>query len=1234
MRKVLLLIFIIVFSFGFTYSQRKDQNPNVDYNIDNQGYWKKMAEKGYISLNPVIEVPKAIYKSSKINSKSVKTEDSPDVAITTEIEQTETSVFVDPSDNNHVLNSNNSGNSGSFYGTSSLFTTDGSQNPWDGTVQSAGGGNSGDPAALIGLNGRRYIGFINSASNQGVAYSDNGTTWTSVVAGTTSGSVLDKNHLWVDNSSSSPYVGNVYDAWTDFGGSMNYRIGFVRSTDNGLNYSTPINLSSAVGGYLHQGVNINSGPNGEVYVIWTIYDSSGSLSEDAIGFAKSMDGGATFGSATRIIDNTRGIRDHGVAKNMRVNSFPVMATNMQNGEIYVVFSNIGFPGTNTGSNISVYMIKSSDNGDSWSTPVRVNQGPNTNGKEAYLPWITCDPQTGTLSVIYYDDRDVSSTQVETWVSNSFDGGDTWDAFRVSDVAFTPSPLPGMATGYMGDYLGISANGGKVYPVWPDNRTGTLYTYCSVYETNNRARPTDLNVVLTNDVTGQTDLSWSFSESKTLQHFVIYRDDVVMGTSTTTTFTDILPVHGTYSYSVTAMHNSGESSASTKSVTWGSPNVVVNPISLSETLLTNQTSVKTITVSNTGQLDLTYNVNTEITSKGKSPKAYCSASGGGDEYISGVVFGTINNTGTAASGYSDYTAMSTDVDGGSTYQLTVNNGNSYSSDDWGVWIDWNQDEDFDDAGENVVCETSEGGDQVSWNITVPNEALGGPTRMRIRLKYSGSDCGSPCGTTTYGEVEDYTVNVNAWLKTENTEGIIIPGQTATIPVTFISTDLAEATYTANITINSNDSDEGQIVVPVTLEVVGTLALATNPFADDNTVCSGSTTTLHANTTGGSGTYTYIWTSTPAGFNSTDENPEVTVTENIVYHVTTNDGTSDITGDVNVNIFDALAQADMPTGTDTEFCQDGTNTLYQTNVVTGADSYLWALSPSNAGVISGNGVIANINWSSDFSGNASLTVAAINSCGNGTASNPLTIIVNPLPVLTLNSFDDLCVDADMITLSGGLPIGGTYYVNYEIATSFTPSIVGVGNHIITYSYSDGTCENSIEEMIRVNDLPEVTLDAFSNVNDLTPAFTLTGGSPSGGTYSGDGVSGGMFDPAIAGIGTHTITYTYSDGNNCENSASQDIIVEEGVGIKEVLGDIKFNIYPNPSNNTLFLKVNSLENQKLTVLIINQIGVTVINKEVFVNKSSKTKFELNNLSSGIYFMNVRGDKVNFTRKIVIQK
>jgi len=138
--------------------------------------------------------------------------------------------------------------------------------------------------------------------------------------------------------------------------------------------------------------------------------------------------------------------------------------------------------------------------------------------------------------------------------------------------------------------------------------------------------------------------------------------------------------------------------------------------------------------------------------------YCSASGGGDEYISGVEIGSISNTGTGADGYHDYTALSTDLyQGQSGASITITNGASYGSDDVGVWIDWNQDSDFDDADENVVCD-ADGGGQGTFTFDVPAGATLGNTVMRVRIKYFDSDCGSPCSTTSYGEVEDYTINI--------------------------------------------------------------------------------------------------------------------------------------------------------------------------------------------------------------------------------------------------------------------------------------------------------------------------------------------------------------------------------------------------------------------------------------------------------------------------------------------
>lgn len=1150
---ILTLIFVLTSIQIFAQNQKKDDKSIIDHRIDNMGYWMKLAKEGKVPYNPVVKMGGAKYKGNAVNSKSVNTEDSPDVVI---IEgnntQSEISVFVDPNDNQHVLNSNNStdwtGSSvNNLYGTDALFTEDGGST-WAGSYEGTGGGNSGDPAAAIDLDGKMFVGNIkNSSMQQGVAYSDdNGATWTNVTVG--SNSNLDKNHLCIDNSITSPYSGYIYSAWTDFG-LADPHVEIVRSTDHGLNWSSPVEISNSP---FDHGVNIQTDAAGNVYVIWAEYNNWPNP-EDAVGMVKSTDGGATWSSPVEIITELKGTRNNDPLAH-RTNSFPVMSIDQNNGNIYVVWSNYGIPGTNSGDWVNAYMIKSIDGGTNWSSPIQVSQSPNIDGTFSYLPWIACDPETGHLGVIFLDNRNTTGNDVEAWVSVSMDEGDTWEDFRVSDVSWTTKAISGLADGYMGDYLGIAAKGSVFYPVWSDDRDGVFRAYTSPFETNNRARPTDLNIALT-EGTGQTDLTWSYTDAKTLDHFVIYRDNVQIGTSTVTSFTDMLPTYGVYNYSVTAMHTDGESSPVKGNIQWGNPNISANPSSLTETLLINQTSTKVLTIENTGELDLTYNIATAITSKGKGAKVYCAASGGGDEYISGVVFGTINNTGTGEDGYADYTSLSTDLDAGNTYTLTVTNGNAYNSDDWGVWFDWNQDGDFDDANENAVCVSSEGSDQVSWDITVPSDVLGGQTTMRIRLKYSGGDCGSPCGTTTYGEVEDYSVNVNSWLQVETMSGTVTPGSTEYINVNFNSTDLTLGNYTADITINSNDTDEPQVVVPVILHVVDDLALHSNASADDYNVCTGSSTTLHANAVGGSGNYTYSWTSVPVGFTSTDANPVISPTENTVYSVSINDGVDIVTSDVSVNLIDVPGQADTPTG-DIEFCQDGANTLYSTNNVLDASSYIWSLNPVSAGSISGNTTSGNVDWASNFNGTATISVSAVNTCGTGTISDALTVTVNPLP--------------------------------------------------------------------------DVTLAAFEDVEVSDPALTLAGGVPEGGMYSGTGVDAGIFDPSVAGEGVFTITYTYSDANTCENSAQEDITVLPSTVYVKNISNLKFDIYPNPSNGKFTLKLHSGISENLIVSVINHLGMTVYKNNI--KNTNKFDIDLTNYASGIYFITITGKQVNVVKKVVI--
>ncbi|MBL7748914.1 MAG: exo-alpha-sialidase, partial [Chitinophagaceae bacterium] len=412
------------------------QGPNLNvlpFNpaIDNVNYWKIMAKRGLApDFRTTGPLTPAEFKSTQIEASAASFVNSPDVAITTGNSQSENSVFVNPNNIAVALNSNNSLVSGIY--RASAYSTNNTGATWSG-VNSVEPNSFADPAVVIDNNNNWYINYITQGYKQSVAKSsNNGATWSvTQSADPGAGLLADKNHFMVDNSITSPYQGNLYNAWTLFygGGAANQKVHINRSTDGGATWSANTNLSGALGSYLDQGVNIQTGPAGEVYVAWTVYPGPGLTDEKAIGFSKSTDGGATYSAPVKIIDNIRGHRVTGCGKSMRSNSFPSMAVDNSfgpnRGTIYVVWANVGVPGINTGTDIDIYMIKSSNGGTTWSTPVRVNSGPVGAGKKHYFGWITCDPKTGTLNVIFYDDRNVSSTQVEAWVATSCNGGANW-----------------------------------------------------------------------------------------------------------------------------------------------------------------------------------------------------------------------------------------------------------------------------------------------------------------------------------------------------------------------------------------------------------------------------------------------------------------------------------------------------------------------------------------------------------------------------------------------------------------------------------------------------------------------------------------------------------------------------------------------------------------------------------------------------------------------------------------
>lgn len=159
------------------------------------------------------------------------------------------------------------------------------------------------------------------------------------------------------------------------------------------------------------------------------------------------------------------------------------------------------------------------------------------------------------------------------------------------------------------------------------------------------------------------------------------------------------------------------------------------------------------------ISVSTSTNTGTPDDGGSDLTYCESNGNSvaDEWIDFVSFGGISNTTGANGGYADFTAQTGTVALGSTNQIVFSTGFSSTSytEFWNVWIDYNQDGVFADS-ESVVSGSSSSADNLTADVTIPNTATLGTTRMRVSMKYNAAQ--TACESFNYGEVEDYTVNI--------------------------------------------------------------------------------------------------------------------------------------------------------------------------------------------------------------------------------------------------------------------------------------------------------------------------------------------------------------------------------------------------------------------------------------------------------------------------------------------
>jgi hypothetical protein len=344
--------------------------------------------------------------------------------------------------------------------------------------------NQGDDSVTFGPDGTVYhcylsaLGYrdahpLRAASGLFVRRSLDGLAWEPPVAivdhANTVEPMEDKPWVVVDGIEGSPHRGNVYVAWTRFDKydspdpEHRSRIFFSRSRDGGKSFAPPVRISDKSGGALDDSNTLEGavpavGPKGEVYVAWA--------GPEGIQFDKSLDGGYSFGRDVKVADQPGGWA-YPAAGFHEHNGLPITGCDVSGGafrgSVYVCWAD------RRNGDSDVFVAASRNGGGTWGEPVRVNNDPPKNGKDQLFAWMAVDPVDGSVNVVFFDRRGTTGpadTRLTVTVARSVDGGHTFVNFPVKLEPFA------VGVGFMGDYTGIAALGGRVVAAFPHFVTRT------------------------------------------------------------------------------------------------------------------------------------------------------------------------------------------------------------------------------------------------------------------------------------------------------------------------------------------------------------------------------------------------------------------------------------------------------------------------------------------------------------------------------------------------------------------------------------------------------------------------------------------------------------------------------------------------------------------------------------------------------------------------------------------
>ena len=256
----------------------------------------------------------------------------------------------------------------------------------------------------------------------------------------------DKDWLVCDNWPSSPFRGNCYLTYADFGTG---RLLTQTSRDGGLTWS-PAVTSPDFGDDSLNGTQPVVRPDGTLVIV---YSGRSSLGETV-----SLDGGETFGPATAIVGQT--FFD---LSRIRASQFPSVEADAA-GTIYAAWTDCGLRVTCSGDDI---VISSSADGYAWSTPTRVPTGGTQAGHSYFTPGLAADPVTpGRLGIVYYE-LAACGCRIDVAFVGSTDGGTSWGKpQRLNARRMRRDWIAATGLGRMfGDYVSTSFVQGRAVPVF-------------------------------------------------------------------------------------------------------------------------------------------------------------------------------------------------------------------------------------------------------------------------------------------------------------------------------------------------------------------------------------------------------------------------------------------------------------------------------------------------------------------------------------------------------------------------------------------------------------------------------------------------------------------------------------------------------------------------------------------------------------------------------------------------